>query len=346
MSVKMPSLDQLIESYLVCCATEGKSRKTIEFYSSTLKRFSRFLKNQELSTSVLEMGTTEGRKFIFHLQNDVTRWEDSPFIHDNKRLSPFSIQGYVRAIKAFWSWLNAEGFITANTMAALRVPKAPKKVANTFSSEQIQRLLKCFDQKTPRGFRDYLIILLLMDTGIRLSELTGLTVEHIDFGQGCLLVRGKGDRERLVPFGSRVRRALWQYVNHFRPEPLTKDVTEVLLTNRGLPLKHRAVQSMVSRLCEQAAITGVRCSPHTFRHTFAKNYLLLGGDVFSLQRILGHSSLEVVKLYINLAVKDITDQHRRFSPADNMFSAGGGSRNHQVQRRRDLVTQYSSTPWR
>ncbi|MFC1956794.1 tyrosine-type recombinase/integrase [Chloroflexota bacterium] len=85
-------------------------------------------------------------------------------------------------------------------------------------------------------------------------------------------------------------------------------------------LKKRAVQSMLGRLGKRGGISGVRCSPHTFRHTLARNYLMYGGDVFSLQRILGHSSLEMVRAYVQLAAGDIAAQHRKFSPVDNMLS--------------------------
>jgi site-specific recombinase XerD len=320
MSIKIPSLDQLIESYLICCTTEGKSPKTTEFYSNNLKRFSRFLKIQELTTLLPEIGVGEARKFIFYLQNNAIRWEDSPIIKDDEHLSPFSVQAYVRAIKAFWTWLFNEGFINSNTMSSLKLPRVPKKIVNTFSQEQVYRMIRSINQKTTRGFRDYLILLILLDTGIRLSELMGLSIDNIDFGQNCFLVRGKGDKERLVPFGNRVRHALWQYIRNFRPEPRMDGINQILLTDSGYPLRPRAVQIMINRLGNRAGVTGVRCSPHKFRHTFAKNYLLLGGDVFSLQRILGHSSLEVVKLYINLAASDVSEQHRRFSPIDNMGS--------------------------
>ena len=325
MSIKLPSLDQLIESYLICCMTEGKSPKTIEFYSYHLKRFNRFLGVQVPTTSPVEIGIAEARKFIFYLQNNAIRWEDNPRISDDKSLSPFTVQAYVRAIKAFWTWLFDEGFISANTMSALKLPKTPRKVVKTFTREQVQHMIKVLNQKSIRGFRDYLIVMILLDTGIRLSELMGLTIDNIDFGQNCFLVHGKGDKERLVPFGSRVRHILWQYIRNIRPEPKFDDINQVLLTDNGYPLRPRAVQVMINRLGLRAGITGVRCSPHTFRHTFAKNYLLLGGDVFSLQRILGHSSLEVVKLYINLATSDISEQHRRFSPVDNIVSRKGRS---------------------
>lgn len=95
-------------------------------------------------------------------------------------------------------------------------------------------------------------------------------------------------------------------------------VTRVFLSESGYPLRSRGVQVMISRLGKKAGVVGKRCSPHTFRHTFALRYLMVGGDVFSLQRILGHSSLEVVKLYMNMVAGDVAAQHRKFSPADNL----------------------------
>jgi len=189
----------------------------------------------------------------------------------------------------------------------------------TLSKEQIQKILGAIDKKSSRGFRNFTMILLLLDSGIRLSELIGLQMEDIDFLQSFILVKGKGNKERVVPFGSQVRRTLRRYITHFRPESDSPRTNEVFLTEDGFPLTPRAVQSMLLRLSKQAKMSGVRLNPHRFRHTFAKIFLMNGGDIFSLQKILGHSSLEVVKMYVNLITSDILDQHRKFSPVDNTF---------------------------
>jgi site-specific recombinase XerD len=317
-ATEIPSLDRLIDNYLQCCTAEGKSRKTIEWYEANLKRFSQFLKREHLGGAISDIGPPEARRFILHLQNDVRRWETSPFINDTKGLSPHTIHGYASAIKAFWSWLPDEGYTPENCMTRLKCPRTPRKIIPTFSAEQIQRLLGALDPGTPTGFRDYAIILVFIDTGIRLSELVNLRLEDIDFGQSCFLVNGKGNKERVVPFGSQVRRALWRYLGTVRPDPESSQVSRFFLSRQGFPLKPRAVQSMISRAGRRANVSGVRCSPHTFRHTFAKQYLLNGGDVFSLQRILGHASLEIVRLYVNLTSLDVSRQHRKFSPVDTM----------------------------
>jgi len=311
-------LVHLIESYALCLSTEGKSPRTIEWYATNLKRFARFLSDNNLSESVTEIGTGEARRFISHLQTEVKRWENHASIKDDKRLSAFSVQGYARTVKAFWSWLQDEGYISCNTMASLKLPKTPKKIISTFSQEQIQQMLGSIDRTTKRGFRDVTIVLLFLDTGIRLSELADLQIDGIDFLRSCLIVNGKGDKERIVPFGSQVRRYLRRYIIHIRPEPDCPHVSQLFLTDDGFPLKPRSVQSLILRLGRKAGISGIRCSPHSFRHSFARQYLMQGGDIFSLQRILGHSSLEVVKMYINLASSDLLQQHRKYSPVDNM----------------------------
>ena len=255
---------RLTESYALCLSTEGKSPKTIEWYTTNLKRFARFLENNQLPGSVSEIGVAEVRQFISHLQTGVKRWEDHYNIIDDKPLSAFSVQGYARTIKAFWSWLINEEYISHNPMAGLKLPKTPKKVISTFSQEEIQRMLNSIIRTTHRGFRNHTMILLLLDTGIRLSELINLQVDDLDFLQSCFLVRGKGDKERIAPFGSQVRRSLRRYIMHYRPEGDSPRVNEVFLTDGGLPLAPRSIQSMLRRLGKKAKIIGKQCTPHPF----------------------------------------------------------------------------------
>ena len=153
MDIRAPTLDQLIESYILCCAAEGKSQKTTDWYSANLRRFRDYLRRQGLALGVIDIGTSEARQFVFHLQNDVRRWETSPYVNDSRGLSSFSVHGYARTIKAFWSWLLAEGYISHNPMVKLRLPRTENKVIPTFSLEQVKKLLDATDRKTRAGFR-------------------------------------------------------------------------------------------------------------------------------------------------------------------------------------------------
>jgi integrase/recombinase XerD len=167
------------------------------------------------------------------------------------------------------------------------------------------------------------MILTLLDTGLRLSEILGLRRDCIDWQGNRLIVRGKGDKERSVPFGTAVRRALWEYAQR-RGDVSGQDV--FFLDQFGGQICARHIQITLRRYGKQAGIEGVRVSPHTLRHTFATQYILNGGDAFSLQQILGHSTLEMVKQYVKLANRDVALQHRRYSPVDNLGSVEGPRR--------------------
>ena len=142
------------------------------------------------------------------------------------------------------------------------------------------------------------VILVLLDTGLRVSELTSLMLKDVRLAEGILKVFGKSRKERLIPIGKASQRILWNYINRYRPEPAKPRCDLVFLT------KNR-VQKMMMKHGKKADIKGVRCSPHTLRHTGAVIFLRNGGDVFNLQRLLGHSSLEMTRHYCELADVDV-----------------------------------------
>jgi integrase/recombinase XerD len=209
-------------------------------------------------------------------------------------------------------------------MAKIPVPRGEAKVVATFSEEDIKDLLGLCLASNGSRTRNTLILLLLLDCGLRVSELVGLELDDIRLSEGMLKIRNaKGGRERYVPVGSVAQKALWKYIHTSRPEPISKHVNGLLLNAKGQPLTRNGVQQMLRRYGRRAGITATRCSPHTCRHTFAKNYLLNGGDIFSLQQILGHRSLASVRLYLSLFAQDIKKQHQIFSPVDNLARSSG-----------------------
>jgi integrase/recombinase XerD len=258
------------------------------------------------------IGKNHIKAFILYLQTEVkTRFGNRP-------LSPSSVQGYVRTLKAFFAWATREDYIQANPALKIPVPKSKIKVIDTFTPEQIL-MLSSACQDGVNAIRDLAMLLLMLDCGLRVSELVSVDIEDVNLGEGYVKIRvGKGSKERVVPIGSFVQKMIWKYLNQSRPQPVTNKITRLFLSNDGFPLTRNGVQQMLRRCGKRAGIKGVRCSPHTLRHTFAKNYLMNGGDVFSLQKILGHSSLASVRIYLNLFAIDLKTQHQRFSPVDNM----------------------------
>lgn len=163
--------------------------------------------------------------------------------------------------------------------------------------------------------RDRAIVLLLLDTGLRVSELAGLRGCDLR-PDGSVKVTGKGVLERIVPVGIAARQALLRYL---RAGQRLEPEEPILRAERGgQPLDAKGIQSIFKRLKTRAGIPG-RCSPHLLRHTFARAYLVNGGDAFSLQRMLGHATLDMVKRYVALADADLVARHRDASPADRLL---------------------------
>jgi site-specific recombinase XerD len=160
-------------------------------------------------------------------------------------------------------------------------------------------------------------MMLFLDTGIRLDELVNLKLSRIDFTSGEMTILGKGSKERKVPFGSQAKKALLDYLSKERPDPVNpQDEDQVYLNEDGYPITHDAVEKLFQRVKKTAEVP--KLHPHVCRHTFSVRYLVNGGDAFSLQKILGHTSLEMTRKYVNLASGDVKEKHRRFSPMDNL----------------------------
>ena len=322
-------LDSLLEGYSLCARSEGKSENTIDLTKKAVQYLRNFLKHAGLSTNVDLIGVNEIRSFILHLR-EAQRFEGHPLIksHD-RRLTGHTINCYLRSISAFWTWLSREGFINNNPFAKIKIPRPPTKIITPFTKEQIQNLLAAIDTSTFMGLRDYAMILTFLDTGMRLGELLGLKTSNVDLRNKTLKVLGKGAKERRLPIGKRVLAALWKY-QLSRPAPATVLIDNFFLTWDGRPLTKNRVETIIKNLGRKAGLQSVRCSPHTFRHTFCIQSLRNGANLFSLQQMTGHSSLEVLRGYVALAESDLNTAHERFSPVDNMnlkphyFKSKGG----------------------
>jgi len=274
--------------------------------------FSQFLGPGKLDTDVIS--GNDLRRFIIALQSK-PRYANHPHTKPQPaKLSAQSIETYCRAIRAFFGFLKREGFIEDNVMAKVKMPRVPETVIPTFSEKELERLLGQPDKTSNEGFRDYCLLLTFIDTGIRLSELACLKYDDIDYEQNLFRVMGKGLRERFVPFGRRVAKVLMKYQLKCRPEPVGTD--NFWLRRDGRPLLPKRIEKLVRFYGKKAGLK--RCYAHKLRHTSAVMYLRNGGDVFSLQKKLGHRSLLMTRHYSNLADSDVRAQHLRYGVADRL----------------------------
>lgn len=196
-------------------------------------------------------------------------------------------------------------------------PKLSSEQVQPFTQEHQIALLHAARRSThPR--RDEAIALFLLDTGVRASELCALKMCDLDLKLRQCNVVGKGKERRTIFFGRTSAKALWQYL---REQPREEN-DFVFVSDRGEragePLTRSGLLQLVRRLGRVAQIQAARCSPHTFRRTFAVEFLRNGGNVFSLQQILGHTNLHMTNRYVALAQADIENQQRQFSPADRL----------------------------
>jgi site-specific recombinase XerD len=315
-------LRALISFFILLCQTDGKSPRTVRWYHQKLDYFASFLEKNGHATRIKEIGAWQIRSFIRWLQTKVKVGENNPHRRTKDRLLlPYTVQGYAATLRAFFNWTVREGLIEESPMAQVKTPKVPKRVMPSFTKEEVQRLLRVANGKGPISQRNYTMILMLLDTGIRASELTGLQMHDLYLAEGYFKVCGKGRKERIVPMGRACRLAISRYVHKCRPQPALAGIENVFLTRDGRPLKTSYVYKIVAGACEKAGIQGKRKGPHTCRHTFARHFLMNGGDLLTLQRILGHSSLEVVKLYVDMDTNDLLSQQRKYSVIDTLQAA-------------------------
>lgn len=291
-------MDAAINAFLRYCNVKNLTKETLKYYKDCLDELRRVLNGQGITRPI-----------------DITRDSLYACIEEKKaKVSENSVNMYMRAWRAFFNYLADENYLPDNPYAGIKMLKTEKTVIETFSKEQIRQLLAACDRTKFTGYRNYVLISLLLDTGVRIAEAEGIRVTGIHWRDRVIKVLGKGRKERLVPFSSRLERHLREYVKI--RGVLDHDFLFVNIDNE--PWRRRSMQETVAKLGAEAGIRGVRCSPHTMRHTFARMYIVNGGDIFSLQKILGHSSLDMVRNYVNLWGTDIAEKHARYSPLDRL----------------------------
>jgi len=308
-------LSEFIDYYEICNRAEGKSTKTISWYSANLKSFRNYLKNRHLPDSLDHIDTKLLREYVLYLLKK-TRYENHPYTPaKTELLSTSTVHGHVRTLRAFFNWVVVEGLAQNNPAKDLKPPKIVRKVVSTLSDEEIRAILNSFGT-SPTDARNQALFMILLDTGLRIGELVNLKMEDVHMDEGYLKVLGKGKKERIVPIGNNAQKVLQRYLFRFRPKPINPVVQNVFLSQSSNPLTENSMKLMFTRLAKRSGVC--RLHAHLCRHTFATRFLINGGDVFTLQQILGHSTLEMVRHYVNLASSHIAIQHQKYSPLDRI----------------------------
>jgi len=309
-----PNLKQLVGNFLIAKQAEGKSPSTLAFYHQNLERFLWWAQQNGIPHDVHRIQAQLLRFFLVYVQTTPKRWRVGSTSSQHLP-SMATVDAYWRSLQAFFSWLVREGEIKteANPMRKLPRPRVPKKVVQDIPLDLIQEALDNWDSDALIGARNRAIILMLLDTGMRLSECANLTLTDINPVSGLIKVWGKGQKQRLVRLGQTAKEALKHYLT-LRDSNTAK---KLWLNEAGETISKIGIQTMIRRLKKLGG--NVRWSPHTFRNTFAINYLRGGGDPFTLQILGGWEDLEMPRHYCAaLKAEDAFRVHQTASPADRV----------------------------
>ena len=282
---------KLVDDFLLSLRARHLSPNTEADYKRTLGRFVGFI------------GTGADPAAVTTKQVEI-------FLASFKHLSPKTVQNMYIGLSAFWSWLLANEYTTAQIMQKIKRPKATPPPVIPFTEVEIRRILDAIGRRPMLRACVYL----LLDTAARASELRDLDIGDIDLRKGEINIRhGKGEKGRVVPFsqstGQHVAKYLATRADRQKPD------APLLIATTGARLDRRRLTNQLQNLGKRAGVAHVH--PHRFRHTAATMMLKNGMDVYSLQAILGHASLTTTKRYISLAQIDVEQAHRRASPVDN-----------------------------
>jgi site-specific recombinase XerD len=315
--VSTTSLASLVQGYILNCRCEGKSPSTVGTYEEHLRRFLAYCQQKGIPDQPGKLGAHHLREFLWYVASEPVRWGGGPATA-RRAAGQSTVNHYYRVLNTFFRWLEKEGLIPENPLANLKPPKIEQKAIQALSQADVEALLDRCSPKKHLGCRDRAIILVLLDSGMRVSELADLRIADVDMKTGSVLVKnGKGGKQRLVRIGSAARKALWRYLALYR----RGNGDRLLLTRNGEPLKTNAIKLMVRRLGKEAGVPNVHV--HKLRHTFAISFLRAGGDIFTLKYLMGHSSLVMVQNYLkSLNAEDAVKAHERFGPVDHMNLKG------------------------
>jgi len=293
------------EAFILSRNANNFSVYTVKWYKMLLGKFINYLKERKI-----------------HDLEDVNQNYIRLFMEDIRpTIRSETLHNFYRVIKTFFNWLSFEELISKNPMKFIQAPKREKKTMRCFTLEEIEKMMEFFDRKNFFGNRNYTICVLLFDSGIRRAELCNIKLTDINHEQGNILIHGKGGKERIVPIGQVCRRVLAAYLkkrNEYLKEH-DKPANAYLFINKGgYKIGTGYLTEIFTSLKKKLNIQGERVSPHSWRHTFARTFLLNGGDVFSLQQLMGHSDISTTKRYVALNDKELKVQHAKYGPLDNM----------------------------
>jgi integrase/recombinase XerD len=277
------------------------SANSVEAYIHDIQKLTQYLELIGIQTNPQELE-------LKHLQ-DFVKWVNE--LGMSARTQARVISG----IKAFYKYLIMENLIRENPTELLESPRIGRKLPDTLSVEEIDRIINAIDRSKPEGERNKAMLETLYSSGLRVSELVNLRISNLFFKEGFIRIIGKGDKERIVPIGSIAMKFINIYLKDVRVHvPVKKGSEDILLLNRrGNKLTRNMIFMIIKSLAEKIGLNK-KISPHTFRHSFATHLIEGGADLRAVQEMLGHESITTTEIYLHLNREYLRDTIMKYHP--------------------------------
>jgi site-specific recombinase XerD len=302
-----PTFTQCIEGYLIAARARRLSQHTIADYLNSFRKFQTFLVED---VPIRSITADHVKRFLAGLNG----------------LSNKTLLNIHTGLSALWNWAVGEKLVECNVVRDVAPPEPEEPAIVPFTHGDIKAMLGALDRSKPytrpgkresthstsMALRNRAIILTLLDTGLRASELCGINIRDVDRRNQHVLVMGKGSKERSVPYSAPTAQAIWRYLATRGDERLDRPL---FATKSGGPLDKDDLGRILRDIGDRAGVSDVH--PHRYRHTFAITFLRNGGNVYVLKMLLGHSTLEMCLRYLALAQSDADEAHRHASPVAN-----------------------------
>ena len=305
-------MQTLVEDFIQHLRNErGQSENTQQTYFLLLKKVVAWAEKEGLR----DWNDLKLPHLLAFLQHERARPLEGPAKDTARRLSSESVYLEIAALRAFYRWAEVEKFLPTNVAENLSLPRRWKRLPKDLTHGEIDRLLKELQPVTPASLCDQAILELAYSSGLRLSELRNIRLEQLQLDAGFITVIGKGNKERVVPVGSKARAALERYFSSAGRPKFVKPKTpaNVFITSRGLPFSRTW---MWKRIKDRARWAGIErnFTPHMLRHSFATHLMEHGADLRVIQELLGHANIGTTEVYTHIAGNRLRDIHRQFHP--------------------------------
>jgi integrase/recombinase XerC/integrase/recombinase XerD len=283
-----------INKFLMEQRLRGNTEKTVRGYKGFLNRFDGYMVKQGV-TDLSDISIDRINEYQLYIN------EKKAERGHNEKLTKKSVQTYMRHVKVFMAYCYEQGYLSEEISKKIRIPKAETNIIRIIMDNEVDMIIASFKKCVPwLELRNTAITYLLLDCGLRLGEVARIMYDDINFDKGYIFVKGKGRKERVVPMGEKLRKALELYIDKRITADTPKGDKYLFLSARYKPITEYTMYDLMKRI---KADTGIkRIHAHLFRHTFATNFLIYGlGDVYELSRLLGHGDIKITEQYLQLA---------------------------------------------